>query len=156
MSKNYIDGREMNSDEYKLYSKLRMMKYRCYTETSKHYKNYGGRGIKICDEWLSNRENFIQFGLDNGYEEGLTIERINNDGDYSPENCKFISVVDQQLNKRKSCTEIIMEYENKSLNITQWAAYFGIKKLTLYKRYVRNGYVLDSNIVEKPVRNYKK
>ena len=76
------------------------MKARCYSKKHKHYKSYGGRGITICDEWLNSFDNFYRWALLNGYSNNLTIERIDNDKPYEPNNCKFIMSVEQQQNKR--------------------------------------------------------
>ena len=62
------------------------MKQRCYNKKNSGYKNYGGRGIKVCDEWLNSFENFYHWAIENGYEENLTIDRIDNDGNYEPIN----------------------------------------------------------------------
>ena len=65
------------------------MKARCYNKNSKIYEYYGRRGIKICNEWINNPTDFIFWGLKNGYKLGLDIDRINNNGDYTPDNCRF-------------------------------------------------------------------
>lgn len=79
------------------------MKARCYSTNHKHYKDYGGRGITICDEWLNNFESFYEWSINNGYNDRLTIDRIDNEKSYSPENCCFVLAIDQQQNKdRKS------------------------------------------------------
>ena len=77
------------------------MKGRCLTHTDASYHNYGARGIKIHHDWLKFY-NFQNWALINGYKENLTIERINNNMDYEPDNCKLISKSDQSYNKRNS------------------------------------------------------
>lgn len=90
----------------RLYSVWCSMKKRCYNPKYKQYKDYGGRGIKVCDEWLHDYANFKQFALENGYnpQAGFgecTIDRINVDGDYSPDNCRFVDIKTQNNNKRR-------------------------------------------------------
>lgn len=80
----------------------RSMKERCYNENSKDYKNYGGRGIKICNEWLDDFMNFYNWAINNGYADNLTIERINVNGNYEPNNCTWIPKGEQAQNQRKS------------------------------------------------------
>lgn len=70
---------------------LRCMRSRCYNPNNTHFDWYGGRGIKICDEWRHNFKNFVEWAMKNGYQDGLTIDRIDPDGDYCPDNCRWIS-----------------------------------------------------------------
>lgn len=84
----------------RLYSIYTNMKIRCYNENGTGYKNYGGRGIKICNEWYDDYKNFEKWSMENGYSDDLTIERINVDGDYCPENCMWATVLQQVRNRR--------------------------------------------------------
>lgn len=76
------------------------MRSRCLSEENKSYKNYGGRGIAICDEWRSDFKTFYDWCIENGYKEGLQIDRIDNNGNYEPSNCRFITNRKNSLNRR--------------------------------------------------------
>lgn len=95
----------------RLYSVWHGMRQRCYNTKTRGYKNYGGRGIKICDEWLGEHgfENFYEWAMANGYDENAkrgdcTIDRINNDGNYEPSNCRWVDLEVQRTNQRKRGT----------------------------------------------------
>lgn len=75
------------------------MHQRCYNEKNGAYKHYGGRGIVICDEWKNNFESFFQWSLKNGYSDDLSIDRIDNDGNYEPSNCRWADMTLQGLNR---------------------------------------------------------
>lgn len=76
------------------------MLHRCYNQNNKFYKNYGGRGISVCEEWKNSLENFIQWGLTNGWIKGLSLDRKDNDGSYCPENCHWITIFENSSKKR--------------------------------------------------------
>ena len=85
------------------------MKTRCLNPNSKAYHYYGGRGISICDEWKDNFSAFRDWALSNGYRDDLTLDRIDSDKDYSPENCKWSTWHEQRINQSpaKKCQEVI-------------------------------------------------
>lgn len=115
-----------NSQEYTVWCGMRQ---RCEDPNVSAYKNYGGRGIKVCERWLD----FANFIADMGQSEGGTIERRNNDKGYSPENCYWASRK-QQANNRRS--NQVFLYAGKSLNIKQWSDKTGIPYFTLRSRLV--------------------
>lgn len=90
----------------RLYRIYKGMCGRCYYTKSDHYNAYGGRGIKVCDECLKNKQNFFEWALKNGYSEDLTIERIDVNGDYCPENCTWITMSEQYKNKQSNCNKM--------------------------------------------------
>lgn len=107
------------------------MKARCYRKSAREYENYGGRGITVCDEWRNSYENFKEWALNNGYAEDLTIDRINTDGNYCPENCRWITNKEQQNNKRNN---VVYEFNGEIKTLAQWSEELGICYRTLQKR----------------------
>lgn len=87
----------------RLYGCYKAMKSRCYREKDIHYNAYGRRGIVVCDEWLNDSKAFIDWALDNGYSDDLTIDRIDVNGNYEPSNCRWIPMSEQYKNKQSNC-----------------------------------------------------
>ena len=109
------------------------MKRRCYDKNFKQYKDYGGRGVTVCDRWLESIENFIE---DMGERpEGCTLDRIDTDGNYCKENCKW-STKSEQVRNRRANFNITIDGETKCLE--DWCIQYGINRSTVYSRLVRN------------------
>jgi hypothetical protein len=106
------------------------MKRRCFNPKAIGYHNYGGRGITICDEWMTF-STFYEWSIASGYAEGLTIERIDNDGNYSPDNCKWVTRQEQANNRR---TNRPITFNGVTKNLGQWAVGLGISKGALTQR----------------------
>lgn len=90
--------------KHKLYRIYWRMKSSCYNINNRSYKYYGGRGITVCNEWLNSYESFYNWSISNGYREGLTIDRIDNNGNYEATNCRWVDMKVQNNNKRQRKT----------------------------------------------------
>lgn len=121
--------------ETKLYAVWCSMKARCFRDTTTHYKYYGGRGITVCNEWVSSYEAFREWSYENGYYENdnreCTLDRIDVNGDYCPSNCRWVADVAQANNRRSNR---IYAYNGEEHNVTEWAHIIGIDPKTLFSR----------------------
>lgn len=115
----------------RLYSIWHCIKVRCYIKSCLSYKNYGGRGITVCDEWKKDFMSFYNWAINNGYKDDLTIDRIDVNGNYEPKNCRWATKKQQDNNKR---TNHFVEYKGETKTIKQWADLTGICYSTLSKR----------------------
>lgn len=142
------------TEEYNSYSKLyrifNAMIERCSKPTTANYHNYGGRGIKVCDEWIGNYQAFCDWALNNGYKEGLEIDRINNNGNYEPSNCRWVTRKENSNNKR---TNRFLTLNGETHTLTQWSEILNIKLPTLSSR-IRSGWD-DAKILTTPINNSK-
>ena len=118
-------------DRDRIYSIYKGIKRRCYNPKCKEYDRYGGRGITVCDEWLNNFGTFRLWALSNGYQPNLTIERIDNDGDYCPDNCRWATMKEQ--NNNTSWNRRIT-FDGITLTVSDWAKKIGISQQALQKR----------------------
>ena len=107
MKKGVIASR-YNKSHPQLSQTIKHMISRCYNKDNQDYYNYGARGIKVCDEWLKDRNVFIEWALSNGFENNkkLSIDRINSEGDYNPSNCKWSDATEQARNTRRNVLNI--------------------------------------------------
>lgn len=123
----------------KLYHIYAKMKQRCYDKNDSAYKNYGGRGIEVCKEWLADYMNFYNWAVNNGYKEETlpngknkwTIDRIDTKGNYEPSNCRWIT---QHEQTRNLSTNRYFEYNGEKHILPDWSKILGIKFSTLVMR----------------------
>lgn len=123
----------------RIYNRWCAMKERCYNPHSKSYRRYGERGITICDEWRNSFEAFYEWAVSNGYQEGLTIDRIDNNKGYSPDNCRWVTY--KQQNRNYSRNHMIT-YNGKTQCIADWAEEVGINQATILYR-IKAGKTVD-------------
>jgi hypothetical protein len=125
---------------YKIWANI---KTRCLNPKYPRFCDYGGRGITICNEWIESFENFSKWALNNGYADSLAIDRINNNGNYEPSNCRWVSNKINSLNKRNN---LIFEYQNKKQCLKMWAEELNIDYVLLYNRIVRRKWTFEKAI----------
>lgn len=131
-SRKYI--RTHNQKNSRLYNIWSGIKGRTGNPAHQRYSDYGGRGIAVCPEWRNSFETFRDWSLSNGYRDDLSIDRKDNDGPYSPENCHWISRLDQANNKRNNR---LIEFNGEIHTLAEWAKITGINYYTLKTRFSR-------------------
>lgn len=128
-----------------LWSKWNGIKKRCLFENDERYDEYGGRGIKMCDEWAESFDNFADWALENGYRDDLTIERIDVNGNYCPENCKWIPRREQACNKRDT---IWVDYHGEHIQLRKLCQRLNKSYDTIHNRIVVLGWDTEKAIDE--------
>ena len=128
----------------RIYNIYRGMKNRCYNKNDYHYKWYGEKGIKICDKWLNNFMDFYNWSLENGYKNDLSIDRIDSNKDYCPENCKW-STQKQQNNNRNRCVKITIN--NETHTIAEWSEISGVHRKAISRK-LKKG-ITGEKLIEK-------
>lgn len=107
------------------------MKQRCLNVNVPAYKNYGARGITICEEWIKDKCSFFDWAYKNGYKESLTLDRIDNNGNYEPSNCRWATKREQANNRRSN---LLITRFGVTKNVKQWCEVFNINENTVYSR----------------------
>lgn len=126
----------------------RDMRSRCENSNNKRYRIYGGRGITVCDEWRSSFAKFKEWAELNGYRDNLTLDRINVNGNYEPENCRW---VDSKIQNNNRTNNRIVEYKNEIMTLHELSEKYNIAYKTLWKR-LNMGWSLD-DAINKPIRS---
>lgn len=116
-------------------------KSRCTNPNNPRFKNYGGRGIKMCNEWMNDSNCFILWANKNGYSKDFTIDRIDVNGDYCPENCRWISNKEQQNNRRNNVSFSIGQI---TMTLTEWCERYSIGFNTVKKRLKKGMEIYDA------------
>jgi hypothetical protein len=110
------------------------MLYRCSSPKSPNYESYGGRGIQVCEQWTKSVQAFIEWAEANGYQDNLTIDRIDVDGNYEPSNCKWSTIQEQNFNKRNTRW---VEVDGSSYTLQELAETYGLPYEAIAARYKR-------------------
>lgn len=136
----------------RIYHIWAQMKARCYNASVQGYKYYGGRGIKVCEEWKDDEGfwNFYNWAIRNGYKEDLSIDRIDVNGDYCPQNCRWATWKEQATNKQKNK---IITYKRTTMSLAEWAERLNISYFVLYNR-LSKGWSVEKTL-ETPVDKRK-
>jgi hypothetical protein len=140
--------------ENRLRTIWRQMKARCFNLKTFNYFRYGGRGITVCENWISF-DNFLK-DMGSSYQRGLTLERINNNENYSKENCKWATYKEQANNRRSGSGKVATQFftfNGLTKSLQDWADYLGIKRGTLAQRYYVYKWKIEKCLSE-GVRNY--
>lgn len=127
------------------------MKQRCTNPNAKSYKYYGAKGVSVCSEW-EDFAGFCEWAFANGYEDHLTIDRIDGNGNYEPSNCRWATYKEQQNN---TSYNRLYSYNGETRNIMQWSEITGIHPNMLYKRLLR-GWSIEKALTTKTLRKWGK
>ncbi len=136
-------------NKQQLYSTVNNMRRRCFDPRTKQYKNYGGRGITVCDRWMGvdGTRNFFK-DMNPTYRQGLTIERVNVNGNYEPANCAWVTWKEQENNRTNN---VRLTYNGQTKTMTAWANELGLKKTTVWQRINAYHWTVD-RALSTPVR----
>lgn len=140
-----------NSSYTRLYKIYGSIKTRCYRKTAINYYLYGGRGITMCDEWLNDFMTFKRWALENGYNDTLTIDRIDTNKGYCPENCRWATMKEQQNNRRNNN---FINFNGERHSMSEWGRITGIGGYNIYNR-LQDGWSIEDALT-KPVIKYRK
>ena len=127
---------------------------RCYYKSTNQYKNYGGKGIKVCEEWkhIEGFVNFYKWAMANGYKDGLTLDRIDNEKNYSPQNCRWVTYKQQCRNRTNN---VYYTFKGETKTSKEWCEIYNISQTTLNDRLKRN-WTLEQALTISTKGNHRK
>lgn len=128
-------GKQHHLRHTRIYNIWTGIKSRCLNKNHKDYQLYGKRGIKVCDDWKNDIRAFYSWSIENGYKEDLTIDRIDPNGNYEPSNCRWVTMKEQQRNRRNN---VLLSYNGETHCVSEWAEIRGLKVQTIFAL-LRNG-----------------
>lgn len=149
-TKRNIENATHGKSKERIYNVWAGMKSRCNYEKDDSYAHYGGRGIKVCEEWDNSFQNFNQWAMRNGYEDHLSIDRIDNDGDYEPINCRWATDLEQHNNRSDNRH---ITYKGETLTIADMARKHKMKYNILFRR-IKRGWSVE-RAIEQPIKGGK-
>lgn len=123
----------------RMYNIWKAVKRRCYNKNVNEYVNYGGRGIKMCDKWRNEFMSFYDWSMNNGYTDNSTIDRINNNGNYEPNNCRWVDRTYQSRNRRNN---IEFTYNGETHCLSEWCEILCLNYSTIKSR-LRYGWSIE-------------
>lgn len=129
----------------RIYRIWKQMRHRCHKPYSSGFVKYGRKGISVCDEWRNSFQAFYDWAMANGYTDELTIDRIDNAGNYEPSNCRWASIATQANNKSNNRH---LTFNGKTQTIAEWSDEVGIRRATLYKR-ISDGWTTERALTTK-------
>lgn len=135
-------NRKHDLSKTRLYKLYHGIKKRCYNQNCRSYKDYGKRGIGICKEWLDDFTNFYSWAINNGYREDLTIERIDVNKNYCPENCTWITLSEQTKNTTRN---VFYEYNGEKHLMGEWAKLYNLP-FTCVRRRLDRGWSMEKTL----------
>lgn len=149
--KNTTGGIKANS-KHPLYSVYVGIKGRCYCKKVNRYENYGGRGIKMCREWKNSFLAFYEWAINNGWKQGLQIDRINNNKGYNPSNCRWATLQEQSRNRKNA---FMITYKGETKHIIEWSEIFGIDANRIRERILSSNWSVERTLLT-PVAAWRK
>ena len=147
MSANkYIMHGKRKTRLYRIWANI---KTRCYNERDPHFERWGNRGITMCAEWKDNFQTFYDWAMSHGYSDDLTIDRIDNNGNYEPSNCRWVTAKEQSNHRSNN---IILSFNGENHTISEWSEITGIKQHVIRNRLIR-GWSIE-NVLTRKVGKY--
>lgn len=138
-----LNNKTHGATKSRLYLSWKSMKARCFNENHKSYKNYGARGITICNSWSSSFENFEKWAVENGYKPNLTLDRIDVNGNYEPSNCKWATRKEQGRNKTNN---FLIEFNGEILTLSEVAERTGKSRHVIKYKIKNNKSIKEADL----------